>query len=124
MNRYPVWKYAIILIALVVGGLYALPNLFGESPAVQVSPIKATIKLDAVALARVEDAMTAPLPPLAPCPVCERAPRLKKWYGWLQLCCADGNQNVCHELVVSAKSQTTLFQRWNALARRKERADG
>ena len=37
MNRYPVWKYAIILIALLVGGLYALPNLFGEAPAVQVS---------------------------------------------------------------------------------------
>ena len=37
MNRYPVWKYAIILIALVVGGLFALPNVFGESPAVQVS---------------------------------------------------------------------------------------
>jgi hypothetical protein len=36
MNRYPVWKYAIILIALVVGALYALPNFFGEAPAVQV----------------------------------------------------------------------------------------
>ncbi len=57
MNRYPVWKYAIILIALVVGGLYALPNLFGESPAVQVSVAKASLKLDAVALTRVEDAL-------------------------------------------------------------------
>jgi preprotein translocase subunit SecD len=36
MNRYPVWKYAIILIALVVAGLYALPNMFGEAPAVQI----------------------------------------------------------------------------------------
>ncbi len=59
MNRYPVWKYAILLIALVVGGLYALPNLFGEAPAVQVSVAKATMKLDAAALARVEDALKA-----------------------------------------------------------------
>ncbi len=59
MNRYPVWKYAIILIALVVGGLYALPNLFGEAPAVQVSIAKASLKLDAPALARVEAALKA-----------------------------------------------------------------
>ena len=57
MNRYPVWKYAIILIALVVGGLYALPNVFGEAPAVQVSVIKSSIKLDASALTRVEEAL-------------------------------------------------------------------
>jgi preprotein translocase subunit SecD len=57
MNRYPVWKYAIILIALVVGSLYALPNLFGESPAVQVSVAKASLKLEAATLARVEDAL-------------------------------------------------------------------
>jgi len=59
MNRYPVWKYAIILIALVVGGLFALPNLFGESPAVQVSVAKASLKLDASALTRVEEALKA-----------------------------------------------------------------
>jgi preprotein translocase subunit SecD len=57
MNRYPVWKYAIILIALVVGGLYALPNFFGEAPAVQVSVAKASMKLDAAALARVEEVL-------------------------------------------------------------------
>ena len=57
MNRYPVWKYAIILIALVVGGLYALPNVFGEAPAVQISVAKASMKLDAAALSRVEEAL-------------------------------------------------------------------
>ncbi len=57
MNRYPVWKYAIILIALLVGGLFALPNVFGESPAVQVSVAKSSDKLDAVALSKVEDAL-------------------------------------------------------------------
>jgi preprotein translocase subunit SecD len=57
MNRYPVWKYAIILVALLVSALYALPNVFGESPAVQVSVAKASMKLDPSALARVEDAI-------------------------------------------------------------------
>jgi len=59
MNRYPVWKYAIILIALVVAGLYALPNLFGEAPAVQVSTAKAILKLDSTSLAKVEAVLKA-----------------------------------------------------------------
>jgi preprotein translocase subunit SecD len=59
MNRYPVWKYAIILIALVVGGLYALPNFFGEAPAVQVSVAKSSLKLDSAALTRVEETLKA-----------------------------------------------------------------
>ena len=59
MNRYPAWKYAIILIALVVGALYALPNFFGESPAVQVSVAKSSLKLDDATLSRVQDALKA-----------------------------------------------------------------
>ena len=57
MNRYPVWKYAIILIALLVGALFALPNVFGESPAVQVSVAKSSVKLDAAAMGRVEEVL-------------------------------------------------------------------
>ena len=57
MNRYPVWKYVIIVIALVVGGLYALPNFFGEAPAVQVSSAKSMFKVDASTLAQVEAAL-------------------------------------------------------------------
>ena len=59
MNRYPVWKYVIIAIALVVAGLYALPNVFGESPAVQVSPAKSMVKIDAALQSRVEEALKA-----------------------------------------------------------------
>ncbi len=59
MNRYPVWKYAIILVALLVGALYTLPNFFGEAPAVQVSAGKATVKVDATTQARVEQALAA-----------------------------------------------------------------
>ncbi len=59
MNRYPVWKYAILVIALLVGALYTLPNFFGEAPAVQVSSAKATIKVDTSVQARVEEALKA-----------------------------------------------------------------
>ncbi|RYF31017.1 MAG: protein translocase subunit SecD [Comamonadaceae bacterium] len=59
MNRYPVWKYAIILIALLVGALYTLPNFFGEAPAVQVSAGKSTVKVDGTTQARVEQALAA-----------------------------------------------------------------
>jgi preprotein translocase subunit SecD len=37
LNQYPVWKYIALIVALVFGTIYALPNLFGEDPAVQVS---------------------------------------------------------------------------------------
>lgn len=57
MNRYPVWKYVIIAIALVVGGLYALPNFFGESPAVQVSGAKPLVKIDSGTLVQVQAAL-------------------------------------------------------------------
>jgi preprotein translocase subunit SecD len=57
MNRYSVWKYAIIVIALVVGALYTLPNFFGEAPAVQVSAAKAATKIDTTTLGRVEEAL-------------------------------------------------------------------
>ncbi|HNG14990.1 protein translocase subunit SecD [Accumulibacter sp.] len=53
MNRYPLWKYAIVALAVVFGLLYTLPNLFGESPAVQVSSGKATVKVDSKVLERV-----------------------------------------------------------------------
>ncbi len=59
MNRYPLWKYAILLIALVVGGLYALPNLFGEAPAVQISSARSGVKIDSLAMTRVEEALKA-----------------------------------------------------------------
>ena len=57
MNRYSLWQYVIIAGTLVLGLLYTLPNFFGEVPAVQVSPLKATLKADTVLLGRVEDAL-------------------------------------------------------------------
>ena len=57
MNRYAIWKYAIIVIALLVGILYTLPNFFGEAPAVQVSSAKVTFKVDSSTQDRVEETL-------------------------------------------------------------------
>jgi preprotein translocase subunit SecD len=54
MNRYPIWKYLTVLVAVVIGLLYTLPNLYGESPAVQISSAKATLKIDPATLDRVQ----------------------------------------------------------------------
>ena len=54
MNRYPLWKYAILVVALLIGLIYTAPNFFGEAPAVQVSSAKATLKLDASFAPRVQ----------------------------------------------------------------------
>jgi preprotein translocase subunit SecD len=54
MNRYPLWKYIVIVVALLFGVIYTLPNFFGESPAVQVSAAKSTVRVDPALLTRVE----------------------------------------------------------------------
>jgi preprotein translocase subunit SecD len=54
MNRYPLWKYVIIVIALLIGVLYTLPNFFGEDPAVQVSSGKTGVRVDASTETRIE----------------------------------------------------------------------
>ncbi len=59
MNRYPLWKYVTVAIALVLGFIYTLPNFFGESPAVQVSSAKATLKVDQKTEARVAETLKA-----------------------------------------------------------------
>lgn len=57
MNRYALWKYIVIAVALALGVIYTLPNFFGEAPAVQVSSQKATVKVDAALLTRVESVL-------------------------------------------------------------------
>jgi len=56
MNKYPAWKYVLIIGALIVAFLYTVPNLFGESPAVQVSGLR-TNKVDAGLQTRVADVL-------------------------------------------------------------------
>ena len=57
MNRYPLWKYVVIVVALIIGTLYTLPNFFGEAPAVQVSPGKTAVRVDNDTVVRVELAL-------------------------------------------------------------------
>jgi preprotein translocase subunit SecD len=57
MNRYPAWKYAIMVVVLLIAALYTLPNFFGEAPAVQVSSSKAIVKVDQATLAKVEQTL-------------------------------------------------------------------
>lgn len=54
MNRYPLWKYLLILVVLLAGLIYTLPNFYGESPAVQVQPLRASLKTDEALRARIE----------------------------------------------------------------------
>ena len=57
MNRYPIWIYTLVAVLLLLAMLYAVPNLFGEAPAVQVSPARATVKVDNALLTRVEETL-------------------------------------------------------------------
>ena len=59
MNRYPLWKYIMIAMVLIIAMVYTLPNFYGESPAVQVSSAKATVKVDEGVMKRVESALKA-----------------------------------------------------------------
>jgi preprotein translocase subunit SecD len=59
MNRYPLWKYALLGVALLIGLLYTIPNFYGEAPAVQVSSARTTLKVDAGTATRVQEVLTA-----------------------------------------------------------------
>ncbi|NBO12364.1 MAG: protein translocase subunit SecD [Betaproteobacteria bacterium] len=58
MNRYPIWKYVLMALAFTLGLLYTLPNFFGEAPAVQVSPGKATVKFGSDMPERIRQALS------------------------------------------------------------------
>ncbi|MFB9242063.1 protein translocase subunit SecD [Massilia antarctica] len=59
MNRYPVWKYILIVIALLFGALYTAPNYFVESPALQVTTGSSTLKITRNTADQVEAALAA-----------------------------------------------------------------
>ena len=54
MNRYPTWKYILVAVVILIGLLYTIPNFYGESPAVQISATKSTVKADPALLKQVE----------------------------------------------------------------------
>src|SRR6056297_2458288 len=42
INQYPLWRYILLVLLIVAGVIYALPNLYGDDPAVQVSSSEST----------------------------------------------------------------------------------
>src|SRR3954469_24619048 len=64
MNRYPLWRYLIIGVALLISVIYTLPNFFGEVPAVQISPLKVTARVDAAVIDTVEKTLATNSIPL------------------------------------------------------------
>ncbi len=56
MNQYPLWKYLLIAVIVIAGVIYALPNLYGEDPAVQISPARSE-QLDASIQQRVNSVL-------------------------------------------------------------------
>ena len=57
MNRYPLWKYLLIAFTIVVAAVYSLPNLFGETPAVQVSTNRQAIVINDQTQSKVDAAL-------------------------------------------------------------------
>lgn len=56
-NQYPAWKYVMLMLVLVLGLVYAAPNIFGDDPAVQISPAK-SVQFDGSTQQRLEDALS------------------------------------------------------------------
>lgn len=59
MTKYPLWKYLIITIAVIIGLVYTIPNFYGEIPAVQISNPHASTPIDTGTLASVEANLTS-----------------------------------------------------------------
>ncbi|OEZ98164.1 protein translocase subunit SecD [Duganella sp. HH101] len=57
MNRYPLWKYIVIVVTLLLGALYTAPNYFGQSPALQISSGKTSVRIGAELVQKVEAAL-------------------------------------------------------------------
>ncbi|MPQ76203.1 protein translocase subunit SecD [Hydrogenovibrio sp. JE_KL2] len=55
-NQYPAWKYILLAVVIVLGVIYSAPNLFGDDPAVQISPAKA-VNFNASIETRVQKAL-------------------------------------------------------------------
>jgi preprotein translocase subunit SecD len=59
LNRYPLWKYLLLIFVTVLGFIYAVPNLYMPDAAVQISGDSSTKVMDAAALSRIENALKA-----------------------------------------------------------------
>jgi preprotein translocase subunit SecD len=112
MNRYPLWKYLLIVAAVVIGLLYTLPNFYGEVPAVQVSPLRSNLKADAALMARIEDAIKKA--GLAPAGIALDGASVKARFGTTddQLKAKDALQGVLGEDYVVALNLLSRSPQW------------
>jgi len=58
LNKYPLWKYILILAVLVIGFIYSAPNLYPDDPAIQVSGASTALQVNQADLDRVSKALT------------------------------------------------------------------
>ncbi|PAS40940.1 protein translocase subunit SecD [Vibrio cholerae] len=56
LNRYPLWKYLMVMLTIAVAALYALPNIYGEDPAIQITGARGA-SVDMSTLDAVTDAL-------------------------------------------------------------------
>ena len=63
MNEYPLWRYLLVLAVVTIGVLYALPNIYGDDPSLQVSARRSEVVDEALAT-RVEEALKAASVPI------------------------------------------------------------
>ena len=59
LNRYPLWKYLLIVAVLALGLIYAMPNLYPDDPAIQISGASSTLEIQQPDLDRIEQALAA-----------------------------------------------------------------
>ena len=57
LNRYPLWKYLMVVLTIAIAALYALPNIYGEDPAIQVTGARGA-SVDMSTLDAVTNALT------------------------------------------------------------------
>ncbi|MBF0266453.1 MAG: protein translocase subunit SecD [Gammaproteobacteria bacterium] len=57
LNHYPLWKNLVILLTIIIASIFALPNIFGEDPALQIATSKRGIEIDVNTLARIEKSL-------------------------------------------------------------------
>ena len=58
LNRFPLWKNLMVILVVAIGALYALPNIYGEDPAVQISGTRGQ-ETNTQTLSEVQSLLTA-----------------------------------------------------------------
>jgi len=58
LNRYPLWKYLLVGVMLLIGFVYSLPNIYPPDPAIQLSGASSALEIDESTLRRAEKALT------------------------------------------------------------------